>query len=69
MIEVDTKKHNINDHLLKLKAMNDCFSNFVTTASEKLQVWKSRKENIDIILNNFEFYLMVISFYVFFAPP
>jgi len=69
MIEVDAKKHNINDHLLKLKAMNDCFSNFVTTASEKLQVWKSRKENIDIILNNFEFYLMVISFYVFFAPP
>ena len=68
MIENDTKKHNINDHLLKLKAMNDCFSSFVTTASEKLQIWKNRKENVDIILNNFEFYLMVISFYLFFAP-
>ena len=69
MIENDTKKHNINDHLLKLKAMNDCFSSFVTTASEKLPIWTTRKENIDIILKNFEFYLMVISFYIFFAPP
>ena len=69
MIENETKKHNINNHLLKLKAMNDCFSSFVSTASEKLEVWQERKENIDIILNNFEFYLMVISFYVFFAPP
>ena len=69
MIENDTKKHNINDHLLKLKAMNDCFSSFVSTATEKLEIWKRRKENVDIILKNFEFYLMVISFYLFFAPP
>ena len=69
MIDNEAKKGTINDHLLKLKAMNDCFSSFVTTATEKLEVWKIRKENIDIILNNFEFYLMVISFYIFFAPP
>ena len=69
MIENDTKKHNINDHLLKLKAMNDCFSSFVSTVNEKLEIWKNRKENVDIILNNFDFYLMVISFYLFFAPP
>ena len=69
MIENDTKKHNINDHLLKLKSMNDCFSSFVKTATEKLEIWKQRKENVDIILQNFEFYLMVISFYLYFAPP
>ena len=69
MIETDTKKHNINDHLLKLKAMNDCLSSFVEKAGEKLEIWKRRKENVDIILQNFEFYLMVISFYLFFAPP
>ena len=69
MIENDTKKHSINDHLLKLKAMNDCLSSFVTTANEKLIIWKNRKENMDIILQNFEFYLMIISFYIHFAPP
>ena len=69
MIENDTKKHSINDHLLKLKAMNDCLSSFVTTANEKLIIWKYRKENMDIILQNFEFYLMIISFYIHFAPP
>ena len=57
------------DNLLKLKAMNDCFSSFVSTVNEKLEIWKNRKENVDIILNNFDFYLMVISFYLFFAPP
>ena len=69
MIENETKKHNINGHLLKLKAMNDCFTSFVQTANEKLKVWKERKENIDIILTNYDFYLMVISFYIYFAPP
>jgi len=55
MSDTETKKSNINGHLLKLKALRDCFSSFVEIATEKLEIWKKRKENIDIILENFDF--------------
>ena len=69
MSDTETKKSNINGHLLKLKALRDCFSSFVEIATEKLEIWKKRKENIDIILENFDFYLLVISCYIYYAAP
>ena len=67
--DTDTKKSNINGHLLKLKALVESFTSFILIATEKLEIWKIRKENIDIILENFDFYLMVISCYLHFAAP
>ena len=67
--DTETKKSNINGHLLKLKALTDCFNSFVTIATDKLEIWKKRKENIDIILEQFDFYLLVISCYIYYAAP
>ena len=67
--DTDTKKSNINGHLLKLNALIECFNSFVTIATEKLEIWNIRKENIDIILQNFDFYLLVISCYIHYAAP
>ena len=69
MNDTETKKSNINGHLLKLKALKDCFTSFVEIATEKLEIWKQRKENIDIILENYDFYLMIISCYIYYAAP
>ena len=69
LLEAETKKSNISGHLLKLKALADCFTSFVTTATEKLEIWKKRKENIDIILENYDFYLLIISCYIYYAAP
>ena len=67
--DTDTKKSNINGYLLKINSLIESFTSFVTIAEEKLEIWKIRKENIDIILANFDFYLMVISCYIFYAAP
>ena len=69
LLDSETKKSNISGHLLKLKALAECFTSFVTIATEKLELWKKRKENIDIILENYDFYLMVISCYIYYAAP
>ena len=67
--DTETKKSNINGSLLKLNALIECFTSFVNIATEKLDIWKIRKENIDIILANFDFYLMIISCYIYYAAP
>ena len=67
--DLDTKKSNSHNHLLKLQALRDCFNGFIEVANQKLYIWKSKKENIDIILCNFDFYLIVISSYLFYAAP
>ena len=67
--DTDTKKSNINGHLLKIKALVESFTSFISIATEKLEIWKIRKENIDIILENFDFYLLVISCYLHYAGP
>ena len=67
--DLDTKKSNSHNHLLKLQALRDCFNGFIDVANQKLYLWKSKKENLDIILENFDFYLMVISCYLFYAAP
>ena len=67
--DLDTKKSNSHNHLLKLQALRDCFNGFIDVANQKLHIWKSNKENLDIILKNFDFYLMVISCYLFYAAP
>ena len=67
--ELDTKKSNSHNHLLKLQALRDCFNGFIEVANQKLHIWKSKKENLDIILSNFDFYLIVISSYLFYAAP
>ena len=67
--DLETKKSNSHNHLLKLQALRDCFNGFIDVANQKLNLWKSKKENLDIILNNFDFYLMVISCYLFYAAP
>ena len=67
--DLDTKKSNSHNHLLKLQALRDCFNGFIEIANQKIDIWKSKKENLDIILKNFDFYLMVISCYLFYAAP
>ena len=67
--DLDTKKSNSHNHLLKLQALRDCFNGFIEVANQKLHIWQSKKENIDIILINFDFYLIVISCYLFYAAP
>ena len=67
--DLDTKKSNSHNHLLKLQALRDCFNGFIEVANQKLDIWKNKKENLDIILNNFDFYLIVISSYLFYAAP
>jgi len=56
--DLDTKKSNSHNHLLKLQALRDCFNGFIDVANQKLYLWKSKKENLDIILENFDFYLI-----------
>ena len=67
--DTDIKKSNINGHLLKLITLIECFNSFVSIATEKLEIWNIRKENIDIILANFDFYLLVISCYIHYVAP
>jgi len=67
--DLDTKKSNSHNHLLKLQALRDCFNGFIEVANQKLDIWKNKKENLDIILKNFDFYLIVISSYLFYAAP
>ena len=65
----ETKKSNINGYLLKVKALIECCNSFISIAIENLEIWKKRKENIDIILENFDYYLLVISCYIYYAAP
>ena len=55
--------------MLKVNALIECYKSFVSIAIENLEIWKVRKENIDIILENFDYYLLVISCYIYYAAP
>ena len=69
LTDLDTKKSNSHSHLLKLTALRDCFNNFIEVANQKMHIWKELKEKFDIILKNYDFYLLVISCFVFYAAP
>ena len=69
LTDLDTKKSNSHSHLLKLTALRDCFNNFMGVANQKMNIWKEQKEKIDTLIKNYDFYLMVISCFLFFAAP
>ena len=69
LTDLDTKKSNSHSHLLKLTALRDCFNNFAEVANKKMNIWKENKEKYDILLKNYDFYLMFISCFLFFAAP
>ena len=69
LTELDTKKSNSHSHLLKLTALRDCFNNFMGVANQKMNIWKEQKEKIDILSKNYDFYLIIISCFLFFAAP
>ena len=67
--DLDSKKQNINNHLLKYKALCDCLKDFSNVASKKVSIFKNKKESVDLIVENFDFYLMVLSSYIIYAAP
>ena len=69
LTELDTKKSNSHSHLLRLTALRDCFNSFIEVANQKINIWKEKKEKFDILLKNYDFYLMVVSCFLFFAAP
>ena len=69
LTDLDIKKSNSHSHLLKLTALRDCFNNFIEVANKKMSIWKEHKEKYDILLKNYDFYLIVISCFLFFGAP
>ena len=69
LTDLDIKKSNSHNHLLKLTALRDCFNNFIEVANKKMSIWKEHKEKYDILLKNYDFYLIVISCFLFFGAP
>ena len=67
--ELETRNDNMNHQKLKLKALNSCFNEYYALIEEKLNIWKNKKSTIDIILFNYDFYLMIISCYLIYAAP
>ena len=67
--ELETRNDNMNHQKLKLNALNECFQQYFTLVQEKVNIWKNKKTTVDIILNNFDFYLMVVSCYLIYAAP
>ena len=65
----DNEKFNINSHLNKLEGMKKCFEELITSSLEKIDIWKNKKEIVDILLKDFDFYLYFISSYLFYAGP
>ena len=54
---------------MKLTALRDCFNNFIEVANKKMQIWKDKKEKVDILLQNYDFYLLVVTCFLFYAAP
>ena len=69
LTDLDTKKSNSHSLLLKLQSLRDCFNDYIQVANLKINIWKEQKEKFDIILKNYDFYLIVMSCFLFFAAP
>ena len=67
--ELETRYDNINGEKLKLNELNKCFSEYYNLVAEKENIWKDKKSKIDVILYNFDFYLIIISSYLIYAAP
>ena len=67
--ELESRNDNLNGEKLKLTNLNKCFSEYHTLVNEKINIWKNKKSTIDIILYNYDFYLMIISCYLIYAAP
>ena len=65
--DLDTKKFNINSHLQKLEGLKKCFEEFIETTNPKINILQNKKNDLDIILNNFDFYLVIMSSFIFYA--
>ena len=66
---LDVKKTNINSLINKLDGLKNAFEEYITVSSDKLPIWKNKKANIDTILYGFDFYLMLLSSYIFYGAP
>jgi hypothetical protein len=67
--ELETRNDNMNHQKLKLNALNECFQQYFILVKEKVSIWQSKKTTVDIILNNFDYYLMIVSCYLVYAAP
>ena len=66
---LDVKRTNIGSLINKLEGLKNVFEDYISVSSNKVEIWKKKKEIVDTILSGFDFYLMIISAYVFFAAP
>ena len=67
--EFESRYDNINGEKLKLNALKQCFNDYYNLVLEKANIWKDKKSKIDTLLNNFDFYLIIISSYLIYAAP
>ena len=67
--ELESRNDNINGEKLKLNAMNKCFTEYYNLVEEKVNIWNAKKSKIDILLNNFDFYFLIVSCYLIYAAP
>ena len=66
---LDVKRSNIGSLINKLDGLKSVFEDYISISSEKLKIWVSKKGDIDAILSGFDFYLMLISSYIFYGEP
>ena len=66
---LDVKRSNIGSLINKLDGLKSVFEDYISISSEKLKIWVSKKGDIDAILSGFDFYLMIISAFIFYGAP
>ena len=67
--DIDNNRNNLSGYLLKLNELKNCFTEYVEILGGKINIWKTKKINIDIILENYDFYLLYITCYLLYAAP
>ena len=67
--ELESRNDNLNGEKLKLNALYKCFDEYYNLVSEKINIWIDKKNKIDTILNNYDFYLILISSFLIYAAP
>ena len=66
---LDVKKANITSLINKLDGLKSVFEEYLKVSNEKVKIWETKKGDIDAILLNYDFYLMILSAYIYFGAP
>lgn len=67
--DIEKKKQNIISLLDKKAAIKKTFEEFIAVSKEKNAIWEAKKQKIDSILSNYDFYLMLFSTFISYAAP